>query len=169
MRTPRLFLGISALALLLPLLLLLLACGGSDDPTDESSSERATAGPATPRAEPSPTPQATARPLLAETSPETDREALVALYNATGGPNWNDNYNWLSDVPISEWPGVTTDDNGRVTELFLIENQLSGEIPPELGNLSNLVFLGLYENQLSGEIPPGVGQPLQPDIPRPRL
>ncbi len=53
-------------------------------------------------AEPSPTPRATA----AQTSPETDREALVALYNATSGPNWDGNDNWLSDVPISEWEGV---------------------------------------------------------------
>ena len=67
-----------------------------------------------------------------------DRAALVALYNATGGPNWNSNNNWLSDVPISEWSGVTTDDNGRVTELYLSQNQLTGPIPPELGNLSNL-------------------------------
>ena len=55
-----------------------------------------------------------------------DRAALVALYNATGGPNWNSNNNWLSDVPISEWSGVTTDDNGRVTELDLSQNQLTG-------------------------------------------
>ena len=43
MRTPRPFLGIFALALLLPLLL--LACGGSDEPANGPSSERATAGP----------------------------------------------------------------------------------------------------------------------------
>ena len=41
MRTPRLFLGVIALALLLPLLL--LACGGSDEPTDRPA--RATAEP----------------------------------------------------------------------------------------------------------------------------
>ena len=98
------------------------------------------------------TPQPTVVPTLAPTSPETDREALVALYNATDGPNWNGNDNWLSDVPISEWEGVTTDNNGRVTELFLSENQLSGEIPPELGNL-NLAWLYLNENQLSGCVP----------------
>ena len=136
MRTPRLFLGIFALALLLPLLL--LACGGSDEPADGRSSERATAGPTTEVAEPSPTPKATARPPLAQTSPETDRAALVALYNATGGPNWRRNNNWLSDVPISEWEDVGTDGNGRVTVLCLRENELSGEIPPELGNLANL-------------------------------
>ena len=90
-------------------------------------------------------------------TPEGDRAALVALHDATGGPNWGRNNNWLSDVPISEWSGVTIDDNGRVTELRLDHNQLSGEIPPELGNLANLEYLRLDHNQLSGEIPPELG------------
>ena len=34
---------------------------------------------------------------------------------------------------------------------------MSGEIPPELGNLVNLTRLVLYSNQLSGEIPPELG------------
>ena len=94
---------------------------------------------------------------MAQTSPETNREALVALYNATGGPNWHLNDNWLRDVPISEWEGVTTDDNGRVTELFIAFDQLSGEIPPELGYLAILTWLDLTDNQLSGKIPPELG------------
>ena len=87
----------------------------------------------------------------------TDRAALVALYNATDGDNWKDNTNWLSDRPLGEWFGVTTDDSGRVTHLFLNENQLSGQIPAELGNLSELTHLFLYENQLSGQIPITLG------------
>ena len=39
--------------------------------------------------------------------PATDRDALEALYNATDGPNWTNNSNWLSDRPIGEWHGVT--------------------------------------------------------------
>ena len=31
---------------------------------------------------------------------------------------------------------------------------MSGEIPPELGSLNDLEFLGLSDNELSGEIPP---------------
>ena len=89
--------------------------------------------------------------------PRDDRAALVALYNATDGPNWTNNTNWLSDAPIGEWHGVTADDNGRVVELVLIRNQLSGEIPPELGNLSKLTYLSLVGNELSGEIPPELG------------
>ena len=91
--------------------------------------------------------------VSAETDAETDREALVALYNATDGPNWASNENWLSDAPIGEWYGVRTDDNGRVTWLFLYENRLSGEIPPELGNLANLEDLSLRGDQLRGCVP----------------
>ena len=105
----------------------------------------------TPMATVAPTPTSTAAPTLAatavppqpQTSTETDREALVALYNATDGPNWYRNDNWLSEVPIGEWLGITADDNGRVTELNLDGNELSGAIPPELGDLANLTVLSL--------------------------
>ena len=74
-------------------------------------------------------------------SDETDREmeALVALYNATGGPDWEWNDNWLSDKPLGEWAGVVTDANGRVIRLDLGYNGLGGEIPPELGSLGSVV------------------------------
>ena len=40
---------------------------------------------------------------------------------------------------------------------ILSENQLSGEIPAELGSLSNLISLILDNNALSGEIPAELG------------
>ena len=91
-------------------------------------------------------------------TPETtDRDALVALYHATGGDNWANNDNWLSDAPISTWYGVTTDESGRVIELGLAYNDLSGTIPPELSNLTALTNLYLRWNQLSGTVPPELG------------
>ena len=87
----------------------------------------------------------------------TDRAALVALYNATDGANWTDNTNWLSNAALSQWHGVTTDVNGRVTRLILSENELDGAIPAELGNLANLEYLFLGDNTLDGEIPPELG------------
>jgi hypothetical protein len=54
------------------------------------------------------------------------------------------------------WYGVECS-GGYVTWLDLSENQLSGSIPPELGNLANLQRLDLSENQLSGSIPPELG------------
>ena len=86
-----------------------------------------------------------------------DRAALVTLYNATGGANWTNNTNWLTNEALSEWHGLDTDANGRVTGLRLENNGLSGEIPAELGDLTNLISLRLYSNSLSGEIPAALG------------
>ena len=86
-----------------------------------------------------------------------DRGALVALYNATNGDDWRNNDNWLSSRHVSHWYGVITDPYDRVAELHLRYNQLTGEIPPELGNLTNLERLYLDYNRLRGEIPPGLG------------
>ena len=58
--------------------------------------------------------------------------------------------NWLSDLPLGEWYGVATNDDGRVIALGLGDNDLSGKIPAELGSLSNLIQLRLRYTNLSG-------------------
>jgi Leucine-rich repeat (LRR) protein len=87
--------------------------------------------------------------------PELD--ALYALYNAAGGANWDNNDSWLTGAPLSEWHGVKTDEEGRVIEIYLIDNNLSGEIPRELGNISELQWLFLSRNSLSGSVPQELG------------
>ena len=95
--------------------------------------------------------------LSIATSLETDSLALVALYDSTDGANWTNNTNWLNpDSAVSTWYGVTVSD-GRVTELSLNSNQLTGSIPIELGSLANLTVLSLWSNQLSGPIPAKLG------------
>ena len=85
---------------------------------------------------------------------DIDKEVLVALYYATDGANWTDSTNWLNDgVPLNSWHGVTTDAEGRVTALSLSGNNLTGSLPPELGNLANLRHVGFAGNRLSGRIP----------------
>lgn len=88
---------------------------------------------------------------------ESDRAALVALFNATDGRNWTNNSNWLSDKPPGRWHGVTTDSGGRVTHIRLPRNGLAGRVPPELGSLQKLQILDFQANQLSGLIPPELG------------
>ena len=83
--------------------------------------------------------------------------ALVALYESTGGDNWDDNTKWLSGRPLSEWFGVETDENGQITSLNLGGNQLTGPIPEALGQLENLQYLRLNYNQLMGPIPETLG------------
>ena len=99
-------------------------------------------GGACPTVTPAPTPE-----------PAGDRAALMALYHATDGANWTNRTNWLSNSPMGEWHGVTTNDGGRVIELNLDSNQLTGTIPPSLGNLSELSSLRLHRNQLTESLP----------------
>ena len=87
-----------------------------------------------------------------------DRAALVALFNGTGGPGWTLATNWSSDAPLSEWHGVTTDAEGRVIELLLDRNGLTGAFPAELVRLERLRSLSLLGNRLTGSIPPGIGR-----------
>ena len=84
--------------------------------------------------------------------PVHECEALVALYNSTNGPGWSRNDGWLTASTPCNWYGVTCE-TGHVVYLGLDSNQLSGAIPPALGNLANLQWLYLYVNQLSGALP----------------
>ena len=99
-----------------------------------------------------------------QTSALTDRTALEAFFNSTRGRNWMERENWLSDMPMGEWYGVTTNSEGRVISIVLEDNAVGGELPPELGNLTELRVLNLSNiefvslgNQLTGRIPPTIG------------
>ncbi len=144
------------------------------EPEGETSPGQTSAEPTMPIAEPSPTPraaadaparvrvlptstpQSTEAPGVQQDSPEADREVLITFYNATGGSNWGNNTNWLTDWPMDSWHGVATS-GGRVVSISLASNRLTGELPPELGDLSHLEELLLADNRLTGSIPPELG------------
>ena len=85
-----------------------------------------------------------------------ERDALVALYNNTDGDNWTNRTGWLlSDDPCG-WFGVSC--SGRqVWQVVLDDNNLTGSIPAELGDLTNLATLLLGKNNLTGPIPVELG------------
>ena len=89
-------------------------------------------------------------------SAQTDREALIALYNSAGGSGWTASDGWDSAQTLDTWHGVTLDGDGRVMGLALAGNNLSGTVPASLSTLTKLTSLDLSDNQLSGAIPPGL-------------
>jgi len=82
-------------------------------------------------------------------------DALVAFYNALNGNNWANNTNWLSTEPVSTWTGIEVINN-HVTRIELPSNNLSGNMPAEIGNLSSLLILNLANNAISS-LPPEFG------------
>ena len=73
---------------------------------------------------------------------------------------WEDCYNINETKSVSKFSsdlkGQIPADIGKLTNLNSIElgfNLLKGEIPKEIANLKKLKYLGLYSNNLSGDIP----------------
>ncbi len=94
--------------------------------------------------------------------PKTEKDALIALYQATGGnSSWKINTNW-NNVKSNAclWHGVTCDEldgQDHVIKLDLGANGLNGRLPPEIGNLVMLRELDLHANDLQGPIPAEIG------------
>ena len=65
--------------------------------------------------------------------------------------------NWSYARPVSSWQGVRIGSTGRVESLELRNLNLTGRIPPELGELNHLYVLRLDGNRLTGPIPPELG------------
>lgn len=98
----------------------------------------------------------------------SDSLALVALYNSTDGANWTNT--WDLAQPMDTWYGVALSENGCVTCIDMdgnpgchnsntgsSGNNLVGNIPIELNNLSDLKILSLGRNSLTGDIPSELG------------
>jgi len=99
---------------------------------------------------------------FAQVSPE-ERQALIDLYNATDGDNWNNtlanNKTWFvnsSSSLVSDWYGVRVV-NGKVTRITMPRNNLNGVLPNSIGDLIHLENLSLVDNEtIGGDLPVGL-------------
>ena len=83
----------------------------------------------------------------------------MKLFESLNGDDWNRKRNWGTGTELGTWAGVTTDEDGNVVDLTLARNNLSGDIPAEVGLLKHLGGLDLAFNEdVTGTIPPEIGE-----------
>ncbi|CAN4089238.1 unnamed protein product [Withania somnifera] len=84
---------------------------------------------------------------------QLDRDSLLSFSVGISSPS---PLNWSSSVDCCTlWEGVSCDDNGRVTSLWLPSRSLSGTISPAIAKLSKLSQLSLSHNRFFGPLPNG--------------
>ncbi len=82
-----------------------------------------------------------------------DYEALKVLHNALNGEIWSKKWNIATNaINSTAWPGITFDQNGRVTAINLASNNLSGTLPEEGFVLPMLTSISLRDNNIRGNV-----------------
>ena len=85
------------------------------------------------------------------------RYALATLYYATSGFNWDTVEFLLLGTSYCSWYGVTCNADGDPIRLELSNQNMQGNIPPELGILTSLELIDITGNLLTGSIPSEIG------------
>jgi hypothetical protein len=82
--------------------------------------------------------------------PQAECEALVDLYNTTGGDNWTNNSGWLQTNEVCSWYGIYCDVG--LEDIDLDNNNLVGTLNVDFSDITNLMHLDLENNNLDGDM-----------------
>jgi Leucine-rich repeat (LRR) protein len=85
---------------------------------------------------------------------EFETAVLRELYDSLNGSAWTNRASnrWSSGDAVTEWAGVTVE-GGRITQLRLADNNLSGQLPEVISELTALRVLDLTDNNIRGAFP----------------
>jgi len=107
------------------------------------------------------------------------RYVATVLYYSLDGGNWLHTVNFLSEANECEWqgevtpPGETTSEliglvcdeqiaeGTCVTRIILGDNNLSGDFPEEITQLTNVLLIDMDNNAITSSIPPTIGNRLR--------
>jgi hypothetical protein len=132
-----------------------------------------------------PTQEGIVQKISSNTPSPQDYSALVKFFNEMGGKDWVNV--WNLNNPVNTWKGVELDENGNVIALSLAGNNLVGklsdalmidgvliskslkyinlsgnkivgQIPSNIGNLTNIEYLDLSNNLLNGDVSGEIGK-----------
>lgn len=86
----------------------------------------------------------------------TDSLALAKIYAIADGANWKESRRWDFEKPISEWPGIKLDDDGRVIECSITNGTVTTvewELPEEIATLTKLQTFQAVGSKVTGSFP----------------
>ena len=89
---------------------------------------------------------------IIQSDPIPERRILCELYNNMGGAQWTHSENWCTGKPLSEWYGISLNEENQINALELPSNNISGEIPDVIFELPSLEKIDLSKNTLTGKL-----------------
>jgi len=85
------------------------------------------------------------------------RYILMVFYYSMAGDKWTNNNGFGSAENECDWYGISCTGEKELLKFFLADNGLEGNLPNELGHLSNVMTINFKKNRISGSLPSTFG------------